>query len=163
MAHPLTKVERLDWAADALSTHGSSGFNFVFLIMYPSVLVWVRLFHSIWLGLVCAAIVAAAALLYWRRHRFGILALGAVELAMAVLLAQLSFVQRGPFAALVPVVLFVIALAWVGILDLKRGMRFARVHGEVWNAESEEPISADEKVIVTSVRGMTVKVKKERG
>ena len=37
------------------------------------------------------------------------------------------------------------------------------VHGELWNAESEEPIAADERVIVTEVKGMIVKVKKERG
>jgi len=37
------------------------------------------------------------------------------------------------------------------------------VHGELWNAESDEPIAADERVIVTAVKGMTVKVKKERG
>ena len=38
-----------------------------------------------------------------------------------------------------------------------------QVHGELWNAESDEPIAAGERVIVTAVRGMTVKVKKERG
>jgi membrane-bound serine protease (ClpP class) len=38
-----------------------------------------------------------------------------------------------------------------------------QVHGELWNAESEEPIAAGEKVIVTELKGMTVKVKKERG
>ena len=37
------------------------------------------------------------------------------------------------------------------------------VHGEPWNAETDEPIAAGERVIVTAVRGMTVKVKKERG
>jgi membrane-bound serine protease (ClpP class) len=37
------------------------------------------------------------------------------------------------------------------------------VHGELWNAESDEPITAGERVIVTAVKGMTVKVKKERG
>jgi membrane-bound serine protease (ClpP class) len=37
------------------------------------------------------------------------------------------------------------------------------VHGELWNAESDEPIAADERVIVTAVKGMTVKVKKGRG
>ena len=37
------------------------------------------------------------------------------------------------------------------------------VHGELWNAESDEPIAADERVIVTEVKGMTVKVTKERG
>ncbi len=37
------------------------------------------------------------------------------------------------------------------------------VHGELWNAESDEPIAADERVIVTAVKGMTVKVKKEGG
>ena len=37
------------------------------------------------------------------------------------------------------------------------------VHGELWNAESDEPIAAGERVIVTEVKGMTVKVKKERG
>jgi len=37
------------------------------------------------------------------------------------------------------------------------------VHGELWNAESDEPLAAGERVIVTAVEGMTVKVKKERG
>jgi len=37
------------------------------------------------------------------------------------------------------------------------------VHGELWNAESDEPIAAGERVVVTAVKGMTVKVKKERG
>ena len=37
------------------------------------------------------------------------------------------------------------------------------VHGELWNAWSDEPIAADERVIVTEVKGMTVKVKKGRG
>ena len=37
------------------------------------------------------------------------------------------------------------------------------VHGELWNAESDEPIAAGDRVIVTAVRGMAVKVKKERG
>jgi membrane-bound serine protease (ClpP class) len=36
------------------------------------------------------------------------------------------------------------------------------VHGELWNAESEEPIAAGERVIVTEVKGMTIKVKKGR-
>jgi membrane-bound ClpP family serine protease len=36
-------------------------------------------------------------------------------------------------------------------------------HGGPWNAEADEPIAADEKVIVIVVRGMTVKVEKERG
>jgi membrane-bound serine protease (ClpP class) len=37
------------------------------------------------------------------------------------------------------------------------------VHGELWNAQSEEPIGEGERVIVTEVKGMIVKVKKERG
>jgi membrane-bound serine protease (ClpP class) len=37
------------------------------------------------------------------------------------------------------------------------------VHGELWNAESDEPIAAGDRVVVTALRGMTVKVKKERG
>jgi len=37
------------------------------------------------------------------------------------------------------------------------------VHGELWNAQSEESIGEGERVIVTEVKGMTVKVKKERG
>jgi membrane protein implicated in regulation of membrane protease activity len=36
-------------------------------------------------------------------------------------------------------------------------------HGGLWNAEADEPMAADEKVIVIVVRSMTVKVKKERG
>jgi membrane-bound serine protease (ClpP class) len=37
------------------------------------------------------------------------------------------------------------------------------VHGELWNAESEESIAEGERVIVTEVKGMIIKVKKERG
>jgi membrane-bound serine protease (ClpP class) len=37
------------------------------------------------------------------------------------------------------------------------------VHGELWQAESEEPIAAGERVIVTEVKGMIVKVKKGGG
>ena len=37
------------------------------------------------------------------------------------------------------------------------------VHGELWNTETDEPIAAGDGVIVTAVKGMTVKVKKERG
>jgi membrane-bound serine protease (ClpP class) len=44
-----------------------------------------------------------------------------------------------------------------------RGKGKVYVHGELWNAESDEPIAAEERVIVTAVKGMTVKVRKERG
>jgi membrane-bound serine protease (ClpP class) len=37
------------------------------------------------------------------------------------------------------------------------------VHGELWNGMGESPIRAGERVVVTAVDGMTVKVKKERG
>jgi membrane-bound serine protease (ClpP class) len=37
------------------------------------------------------------------------------------------------------------------------------VHGELWNAKSDEPIVAGERVMVTEVKGMRLKVKKERG
>ncbi len=46
----------------------------------------------------------------------------------------------------------------------------AYVHGELWNAETDEPIAAGEGVIltgcfvlVTALRGMTVKIRKQRG
>ncbi len=38
-----------------------------------------------------------------------------------------------------------------------------QVHGELWNAESDEPIPAGERVVVVAVKGMTVKVKGEGG
>jgi membrane-bound serine protease (ClpP class) len=44
--------------------------------------------------------------------------------------------------------------------DIKRSGK-VYVHGELWRAESEEPIAAGERVIVTEVKGMIVKVKKE--
>ena len=50
----------------------------------------------------------------------------------------------------------------VAITDVKEKGK-VHVHGELWNAESDEPIAAGERVIVTALRGMTVKVKKERG
>jgi membrane-bound serine protease (ClpP class) len=50
----------------------------------------------------------------------------------------------------------------IAITDVKEKGK-VQVHGELWNAESDEPIAADERVIVTEVKGMTVKVKKERG
>ena len=37
------------------------------------------------------------------------------------------------------------------------------VHSGPWNTESDEPIAAGNRVMVTAVKGMTVKVKKERG
>ena len=37
------------------------------------------------------------------------------------------------------------------------------MHGEPWNAETDEPIAAGERVVVTAVKGVTAKVKKERG
>ena len=43
----------------------------------------------------------------------------------------------------------------------KRGR--VQVHGELWNAESDEPIAPGERVVVVSVKGMTVTVKKEGG
>ena len=36
-------------------------------------------------------------------------------------------------------------------------------HGELWNAETDESVAAGDGVMVTPLRGMTVKVKKERG
>ena len=135
MAHPLTKVERLDWAADAMASHGSSGFNFIFLVIYPSLLVWERLFHTIWVGGVCTGIGVGAACLYWRRNRYGIVALAALELAMAVLLIWFNLGDRPPLTLHVPSLLFAIALAWIGTIDLKRGIPFARVHGRGWKSE----------------------------
>jgi membrane protein implicated in regulation of membrane protease activity len=37
------------------------------------------------------------------------------------------------------------------------------VYGGLWNAESDEPIAAGDRVIVTAVKDMTAKVEKERG
>ena len=37
------------------------------------------------------------------------------------------------------------------------------LHGELWNAISEEPIKAGEKIVVTEVRGLTLKVRKKGG
>ena len=42
-----------------------------------------------------------------------------------------------------------------------RGKMF--VHGELWDAESDEPVSAGERARVIAVDGMTIKVKKEGG
>jgi membrane-bound serine protease (ClpP class) len=36
-------------------------------------------------------------------------------------------------------------------------------HGESWNAETNGSIAAGDRVVVTALRGMTVKVNKERG
>ena len=37
------------------------------------------------------------------------------------------------------------------------------LHGELWNATSEEPIKAGEKVVVTEVKGLTLKVRRKGG
>jgi membrane-bound serine protease (ClpP class) len=37
------------------------------------------------------------------------------------------------------------------------------VHGEIWNGKSEEPVSKGEKVIVTAVDGLVVRLKKKGG
>ena len=52
---------------------------------------------------------------------------------------------------------------WASPKRMARRKGKVHVHGELWNAESDEPIAAGDKVIVTEVKGMIVKVKKERG
>jgi membrane-bound serine protease (ClpP class) len=37
------------------------------------------------------------------------------------------------------------------------------VYGEIWNGKSEEPISKGEKVLVTAIEGLVLKVKKKGG
>jgi membrane-bound serine protease (ClpP class) len=37
------------------------------------------------------------------------------------------------------------------------------VYGEIWNGKSEEPVSQGEKVIVTAIEGLVLKVKKKGG
>lgn len=37
------------------------------------------------------------------------------------------------------------------------------IHGEIWNGKSDEPIPKGEKIIVTEVEGLIVKVKKKGG
>jgi hypothetical protein len=138
MARPLTELERLDLAADAMASHGSSGCNFLLLVIYPSALVWERLFHTLWIGLVCAGIAAAAALLYWRRNRFGILALAGVETAMAVLLVCFNLDGHHSLGFRLPALLLAAALAGIGVIDLKRGIPFARVHSQGWKSEREQ-------------------------
>jgi membrane-bound serine protease (ClpP class) len=68
--------------------------------------------------------------------------------------AQLSSVKTGSEGF--------IGEAGVATTDVKEKGK-VHVHGELWNAESDEPIAAGDRVVVTAVRGMTVKVKKARG
>ena len=49
----------------------------------------------------------------------------------------------------------------IAITDVKEKGK-VQVHGELWNAESDEPIAAGDLVMVIVVRGMIVKVRKER-
>jgi membrane-bound ClpP family serine protease len=46
---------------------------------------------------------------------------------------------------------------------MSRRKGWVYVHGELSNAETDEPIAAGDRVIVTALKGMTVKVKKEGG
>jgi membrane-bound serine protease (ClpP class) len=68
--------------------------------------------------------------------------------------AQLSRVKTGSEGF--------IGEAGVAKTDVKEKGK-VHVHGELWNAESDEPIAQGDRVIVTALKGMTVKVKKERG
>jgi hypothetical protein len=128
----------LDSAADAFSTHGSSTVNFAILILCVTAFVWERLFHVVWVGWGFAVIATAAALLCWRRHRYGVLALAGVELAMAVLLVSFNLTDHRSLTVHLPAFLFAAAVAWIGAVDLKRGIQFARVHGRGWDNERKE-------------------------
>jgi membrane-bound serine protease (ClpP class) len=68
--------------------------------------------------------------------------------------AQLSAVKTGSEGF--------IGEAGVAKTDIKETGK-VRVHGELWNAESEESIAAGDRVVVTQVKGMTVQVRKARG
>jgi membrane protein implicated in regulation of membrane protease activity len=46
---------------------------------------------------------------------------------------------------------------------MSRRKRRVYVHSGLQNAEDDEPLAAGARVIVTAVKGMTVKVKRERG
>jgi len=46
---------------------------------------------------------------------------------------------------------------------MSRRKRRVYVHSGLQNAETDEPLAAGVKVIVSAVKGMTVKVRKERG
>ena len=74
----------------------------------------------------------------------------------------LSYAIRAQLSRVMTGVEGLIGEAGVAKTDVKEKGK-VYVHGELWNAESDEPIAADERVIVTAVKGMTVKVKKERG
>lgn len=68
--------------------------------------------------------------------------------------AQLSTVRTGSEGF--------VGEAGVAKTDIKQRGK-VHVHGELWNAETDESIAAGDRVIVTEVKGMTVKVRKERG
>jgi len=46
---------------------------------------------------------------------------------------------------------------------MSRRKRRVYVHSGLQNAQTDEPLAAGARVIVTAVKGMTVKVRKERG
>ena len=84
----------------------------------------------------------------------GVTVLFFVGVLSFVVKAQLSTVKTGSEGF--------IGEAGVAKTDVKETGK-VHVHGELWNAESEESIAEGERVIVTDVKGMIVKVKKERG
>ncbi len=68
--------------------------------------------------------------------------------------AQLSTVKTGSEGF--------IGEAGVAKTDIKETGK-VRVHGELWNAESEESIAAGDRVVITEIKGMTVQVRKAPG
>ena len=57
---------------------------------------------------------------------------------MAALLGWFSLAGHQSLTIHLPAFLFAIAVAWIGAIDLKRGMQFARVHGRGWDHERKK-------------------------
>jgi membrane-bound serine protease (ClpP class) len=83
-------------------------------------------------------------------------------LTVVFFLAVLSYAVKAQFTR--------VRTGWEGLVG-ERGVAKSDIdpegkvfiHGELWNAESETPVKAGERVVVVSIRDMMMKVERERG
>jgi len=145
MCHKLSRIERLDWAAQATVTARFFSWCGAFLIWYPFLRMWVwkgsyRWEYApgvpeawTWTAIACVAIVPTVML--WLRHRYAILAISLADFLVGTSLALLKWPNYNTPFDWVGYKAF--SLLWIcfGLIFFKRGIRIAAVYTSGWEVE----------------------------
>jgi hypothetical protein len=136
MNHDLNQIERLDWAAKALTSENLRTWGQIYVtIWFPLVGDWAHLAQQREAVYIAGAVALVVTLMLWQRHRYAILALAVAEIAAggAFLYIGMRSVHDPRWRAmnliLVPV------LFHGGYKRITEGTRFLAVQSEGWAAE----------------------------